>query len=113
MRRCDEPVEVRKGMVAGREGPAEFEWRGRRWLVHQLQESWVQTVDWWDAPEVRAARGEQLEDGDDAGGDLLVEEEVWRVEASWARRGQRGEPGVYELAHRWSDGRWRLRAVLD
>jgi hypothetical protein len=42
--------------------------------------------------------------------DLLGEEEVWRVVAS---PGAAARSGVYELAHSWGDGRWRLRAVMD
>ncbi len=110
MRRFDEPVDVSRGMVQGLEGPDGFCWRGRRWLVHQLQESWVETADWWSSLDARAARGEQVAADDDVAGDLLVEEELWRVEASPERSGR---VGVFELAHRWSDGRWRLRGVLD
>ncbi len=43
-------------------------------------------------------------------GDLLGEEEIWRVVAS---PGAAAGSGVYELAHSWGNGRWRLRAVMD
>ncbi|MVA77312.1 hypothetical protein GC722_14965 [Auraticoccus sp. F435] len=111
MRRVDEVVEVSRGLVGHEEGPAEFRWRGRRWRVRQLQTSWVETVDWWNSVDVRAARGEQLDElSGAAAGDLLAEEELWRVEAEAERSGR---VGVYELAHRWSDGSWRIRGVLD
>lgn len=107
MRRYDEPIEVRQGLIGTQEGPSQFRWRRRLWQVTAVQRRWVETLDWWNSPQVKAARGDVESD---QGGDLLAEEEVWRVEASpssW------GSPGVYELAHAWDTGRWRLRTVVD
>jgi len=107
MRRYDEAIEVRPGLVGDHEGPERFRWRRRLWLVTEVQTRWVETADWWNSPQVRAARG----DVDAAeGGDLLAEEEVWRVVAT---PGGAGESGVYELGHSWGSGTWRLRRVVD
>jgi hypothetical protein len=35
---------------------------------------------------------------------------VWRVVAG---QGRAGYQGVYELAHAWGTGQWRLRFVMD
>ncbi len=107
MRRYDEPIEVRSGMVGEDEAPAQFLWRNRLWLVRDVLHRWLETGEWWRGPSVRAARGDTDAEPDD---DLLAEAEVWRVLAA---NGRSGEPGVYELMHTWGSGQWRLRAVLD
>jgi hypothetical protein len=107
MRRYDEPIEVRQGLIGALEGPAQFLWRRRLWQVTEVQTRWVETADWWNSPLIRAARGDLEEVADR---DLLAEEEIWRVVAA---PGRAGEPGVYELAHAWADGAWRLRTVVD
>jgi len=107
VRRYDEQIDVRPGLVAGTDGPAQFVWRRRLWRVTEVQTRWVETADWWNSPQVRAARGDS-EDAD--GGDLLREEEIWRVVAS---PGRERDAGIYELAHAWGSGRWMLRAVVD
>src|SRR3954452_3044747 len=114
MRRYDDPVEVRKGMVGGPggrvEGPEQFLWRGRLWKVRDVLAHWVETGPWWQSSGVQAVLGadrldlpELPEPGDPAdpadpgerGGvlalrqALLAEREVWRVEAG---RGQAGQP---------------------
>jgi hypothetical protein len=106
MRSYDEPIEVRRGLVAGAEAPAQFLWRDRLWMVQDVQTRWTETGAWWDGPAARALRGESA----DEEGDLLAEEEVWRVVAG---QGRAGHLGVYELAHAWGTGQWRLRSVLD
>jgi hypothetical protein len=58
----DEPIEVRRGLVAGMEAPAQFLWRDRLWLVRDVQA--------WPV---------------DPGG-----AEVWRVLAANGREGQHG-----------------------
>ncbi|MBK8460363.1 MAG: hypothetical protein IPL43_09460 [Micropruina sp.] len=108
MRRYDEPIEVRQGLIGTLEGPAQFLWRRRLWRVTEVQTRWVETADWWNSPLIQAARGD-LDDAA-AGRDLLAEEEVWRVVAA---PGRAGEAGAYELAHAWTDGAWRLRRVVD
>lgn len=97
MRRYDEPIEVRSGEVDGEPAPVQFLWRRRLWRVMSVETRWKETADWWSR-------------GDDAGGDLLDESEIWRVVAApgaWAT------PGVYELAHPVAGDEWRLRAVVD
>ena len=108
MRRYDEEIEVRTGLIGTQEGPAHFSWRRRIWRVSQVQTRWLETADWWRSAQVEAARGDGPEVAD--AGDLLGEEEIWRVVAS---AGATASSGVYELAHSWGSGRWRLRAVLD
>lgn len=107
MRRYDETIDVRHGRVGSEEGPAQFLWRNKLWKVCDIQHRWSETADWWNGADVRAARGESGNPGD---GDLLVEQEIWRVVAADGRTGYRG---VYELGHRWNDGQWVLRGVVD
>ena len=56
MRRYDETIEVRQGLVGEVEGPAHFLWRHRLWRVLELQTRWIETADWWNSAQVRAAR---------------------------------------------------------
>jgi hypothetical protein len=78
MRLYDDPVEVRRGLVNGVEAPAQFVWRGRLWVVHEIIAHWMETGAWWvQAP---------AEDPD-----LIPEREVWRVGASRGRAGDRLE----------------------
>lgn len=65
MRRYDEPIEVKAGLVAGQEGPAQFLWRNRLWSVREIESRWLETGDWWDGPAARAVRGE-LDDPTDS-----------------------------------------------
>ena len=107
MRRYDEEIEVRTGLIGTQEGPAHFSWRRRIWRVSQVQTRRLETAEWWRGAQVEAARGDAPEVAD---GDLLGEEEIWRVVAS---PGAAAGSGVYELVHSWSSGSWRLRAVMD
>ncbi|WP_420175741.1 DUF6504 family protein [Luteococcus sp. OSA5] len=115
MRRCDESIEVRTGHADRDDAPSLFLWRNRLWRVLEVQSRWVEATPWWEQAGVRAARGD-WGDGQEGGGleaavvDLEAESEVWRVEAADGRHASRG---VYELAHHWGDGSWRLRAVVD
>ncbi|MCW3157126.1 DUF6504 family protein [Micropruina sonneratiae] len=109
MRRYDETIEVRQGLVGDDEGPAVFLWRHKVWKVTELQTRWVETAAWWNSAQVRAARGDDTP-GAEADDDLLGEQEVWRVVAA---DGRLGVPGVYELARSWGSGSWRLRAAVD
>lgn len=111
MRRYDDPVEVRKGMVTGIEGPEQFLWRGRLWKVRAVLAHWVETAPWWQSAGVQAVVGSE-----DAGGvatapvtDLLVERELWRVEAGPGREAG----GVFDLSLDWSDGHWQLVGCVD
>lgn len=120
MRRYDDPVEVRRGMVTGIEGPEQFLWRGRLWKVRAVLAHWVETGAWWQSSDARAAIGvgQSNEAGETvrpvAQGDLLGERELWRVEAGRGP-GQAANDGggVFDLSFDWGDGRWQLVACAD
>ena len=115
MRRYDDPVETRMGLVSGVEGPEQFLWRGRLWKVRAVIAHWVETGAWWQSGGARAVIG-----SDDTGsqeavtrpgertGDLLGERELWRVEAGDSRGG-----GVFDLSFDWTDGTWQLVGCVD
>jgi hypothetical protein len=135
MRRYDDPVETRMGLVSGMEGPEQFLWRGRLWKVRAVVAHWVETGPWWQSGGARAVIGSDDPAPADRGPtdprtdlrsvDLLGEREMWRVEAG---RGP-GRPveadsddtpagtpdggGVFDLAFDWSDGRWALVGCAD
>jgi hypothetical protein len=86
-----EPVEVQ----AKDDGkPARFTWRGRLYLVREVQEHWLVNRDWWrDSAPVPAQPGLQF----------------WRVTAAGP-----GQPaGVYELRRDIAGGTWTLRRIAD
>jgi Family of unknown function (DUF6504) len=106
MRLYDDPVEVRRGET---EGPDQFLWRGRLWKVRAVLAHWVETAPWWQATS--EAINEDM-DGDrepTVNADLLVERELWRVEAG---RGI-STSGVFDLSFDWSDGHWQLVGCAD
>jgi len=117
MRRYDDPVEVRKGPE---EGPEQFLWRGRLWMVRAVLAHWVETGSWWQSADARAVIGSDDtvdltggSTGDTGGGrDLLGERELWRVEAAAGMRA-RGEGGVFDLSFDWADGTWQLVGCVD
>jgi hypothetical protein len=131
MRRYDDPVETRMGLVSGVEGPEQFLWRGRLWKVRAVVAHWVETGPWWQSGGARAVIGSDepvaadRRPADLCSADLLGERELWRVEAG---RGP-GRPvaadldgavdgavdggGVFDLAFDWSDGRWALVGCAD
>lgn len=124
MRRYDDPVEVRRGPVGGadavdREGPEQFLWRGRLWKVRAVLAHWVETGPWWQSAGVRAVIGSEealpVPAGPGPATDLLVERELWRVEAGRGAVGPDGADGggVFDLAFDWSDGRWQLVGCVD
>jgi len=110
MRRYDDPVEVRRGLVPGAtgpvEGPEQFLWKGRLWKVYGVVAHWVETGAWW-----------QPREGQSSVHDLLGEREVWRVEAARglaaSTGGGSGGRGVFDLAFDWAGGSWRLARALD
>ena len=137
MRRYDDPVEVRRGWVEGPahrgpgdgiEGPEQFLWRGRVWKVRAVIAHWVETGPWWQTAGVRAVIGsdepvsEPVASQPAPVGDLLVERELWRVEA-----GRGGAPGpdpdhsdgdgdghgVFDLSFDWNAGSWQLVGCVD
>jgi hypothetical protein len=83
MRRYDDPVDVRRGRVAGPgsgpgsgagggqalvEGPEQFLWQGRLWKVHAVLAQWVETGPWWSSSGAHAVLGAEdwNNDGDPA-----------------------------------------------
>ena len=132
MRRYDDPVDVRRGQVAGAgggttvlvEGPAQFLWRGRLWRVTAVVAHWVETGAWWQSSGVHAVLGADEQEagslpGGTVGTDLAAEREVWRVEADRGMASVRddgeGRPGrgVFDLVFDWAEGTWRLSRCLD
>jgi hypothetical protein len=134
MRRYDDPVETRMGLVAGLEGPEQFLWRGRLWKVRAVLAHWVETGPWWQSGSARAVIGSDEAGADDRrsslsrpsgvdlpSADLLGERELWRVEAGrGAVAAADGEAvagqeagGVFDLSFDWSDGRWALVGCMD
>ena len=130
MRRYDDPVEVRRGWVEGPghrgpadrvEGPEQFLWHGRLWKVRAVLAHWVETGPWWQAPGVQAVIGTddpepaQTGQASRAGGDLLVERELWRVEAGRGGHQDTDQDngGVFDLAFDWSGGHWQLVGCVD
>jgi hypothetical protein len=127
MRRYDDPVDVRRGMVAGAEVPEQFLWHGRLWKVCDVVAHWMETGPWWQSSGVQAVLGSDAAEqrqtdmsgdpvGPPAGGtalatDLVAEREVWRVEA--ARGAAELCRGVFDLVLDWADGSWRLARCLD
>lgn len=93
MRHYVEPVEVRSGLVGGIEGPAQFLWRRRLYLVRDVLGFWVESSSWWRA-------------GD--GG--CAERQVWRVEAG---RGRQASRVVADLALDPVDAQWLLLRTYD
>ena len=121
MRLYDDPVEVRRGET---EGPDQFLWHGRLWKVRSVLAHWVETAPWWQsagAPRSRSRPGLPDDSGTTltagppvTGTDLLVERELWRVEAgrgSGATGSERS--GVFDLSFSWTDGSWQLVGCAD
>ena len=100
MRTYHEPIHVLFS-----DEPRQFIWRDRLLLVKEIQGRWSRATPWWTGRQVRAARGEEVAPTQ---GDLLAEQEVWRVEAGNGRH-----RGVYELARTVDADNWVLQAVFD
>ena len=123
MRRYDDPVETRMGLVSGLEGPEQFLWRGRLWKVRAVIAHWVETGPWWQSSGVHAVLGsDEVAEPVDGGApvavavDLAAEREVWRVEAArgLAAAGPGGAGrGVFDLVLDWTDGSWQLARCVD
>lgn len=127
MRRYDEPVEVRQGLVDGVEGPEQFLWRDRLWRVRAVVGRFLETAPWWEHPAVRGLLGaEGPEDPErldacppgTSVATLVSEREVWRVDATRGRLGlvrpdDREVRGVFDLVHAGETGRWRLVGCQD
>src|SRR3546814_2949238 len=90
MRRYDDPVEVRRGMVGQGdrqvEAPEQFLWRGTLWKVREVVAHWVETGPWWQSAGARAVVGTDVAVQDRQrlsvlSDDLLAEREMWRGDA--------------------------------
>lgn len=107
MRRYDDPVEVRKGLVPGAggqvEGPEQFLWRGRLWKVYDVVGHWIETGPWWQSPEEARVSVH----------DLVADREVWRVEAARGRAATGAGRGVFDLVFDWAEGGWLLTRCAD
>ncbi len=133
MRRYDDPVDVRKGRVAGPggatlEAPEQFLWRGRLWKVCAVVAHWVETGPWWQSSGVQTVLGAE-DDGAGAGAgsaaapgvalaDPVEEREFWRVEAARGRvaaqaAGSTAGRGVFDLVFDWAEGSWQLVRCVD
>ena len=93
MRHYVEPVEVRSGTVSGIEGPTQFLWRHRLYLVRDVLGFWVESSSWWRA-----------------GTTGFPERQVWRVEAG---RGGHVSRVVADLAMNPVDDTWLLLRTYD
>lgn len=125
MRRYDDPVDVRRGQVAGPgtgqtvslvEGPEQFLWKGRLWKVSAVLAHWMETGAWWQSHGVHAVLGaDDWESPESTRGsaDLSAEREVWRVEAGRGMASAGTARGVFDLVFDWADGSWRLTRCLD
>ena len=129
MRRYEEPVEVRRGLVAGAEAPAQFVWHGHLWTVCEVLASWMETGPWWEQAPARsvlgvdcagpeASRRHAAAENGAAGRDLLAEREMWRVDAARGCADYRagaaaGRRGVFDLGFDWAAGQWLLVRALD
>jgi hypothetical protein len=116
VRRYDDPVEVRKGVVGGQElgagieAPEQFLWHGRLWKVRDVLAHWVETGPWWQSSGVRAVIGSDEGVATDLRrADLLTERELWRVEAGVGPTSS----GIFDLSFDWSDGSWQLVGCVD
>ena len=113
-----ELVEVRRGLIAGQEVPAQFLWRGKVWKVCEVISHWVETSAWWEQPGVAALLG--VTDGTTTlcPSGLRVSDLIsWASASTGGSRQERGRlvdaSGVFDLAFDWSDGSWRLVRCID
>lgn len=127
MRRYDDLVDVRRGLVQEVEAPEQFVWRDRLWRVCAVVSYWVETGPWWEQRGVTALLGADEGDGGDdlspepgadPGSFLLAEREVWRVDATRGRQGvgadlSTGLRGTFDLTYDTDTGQWHLTRCLD
>ena len=124
MRRYDDLVQVRRGLVQEVEAPEQFVWRDRLWRVCAVVSHWVETGPWWEQRAVTALLGAENDLGSPelaAAGPapvLLAEREVWRVDATRGRHGVGADPstglrGTFDLTYDTDTGQWHLTRCLD
>ncbi|WP_431473695.1 DUF6504 family protein [Ornithinimicrobium sp. W1665] len=85
------------------EVPTTFLWQGRVHVVRGVLAQWTQRVPWW-RQQGEGVPGEGAPGGSSG---TVLEQQVWRVEASAGRTLGRG---VYDLVQ---DEQWRLERVSD
>lgn len=95
-----EPIQARLCESAVRAGPVEsvptaFLWRGRVHVVREVIAHWTQRLPWWSTA------------GAEEKAQQVLEQQVWRVEAS---AGVTADTGVYDLA---SGQHWQLIRIAD
>jgi hypothetical protein len=122
VRRYDDPVQVRRGLVQEVEAPEQFVWRDRLWRVCAVVSHWVETGPWWEQRGVTALLGadggDEPDSGTAPGSFLLAEREVWRVDATRGRHGVGTDPstglrGTFDLTYDTDTGQWHLTRCLD
>ena len=128
MRRYDDPVEVRRGLVDEVEAPEQFVWRDRLWRVCAVVSHWVETGPWWEQRGITDLLAQSVPEPSDVGADhsgatvpgslLLAEREVWRVDAARGRHGIGTDPssglrGTFDLTYDSDTGQWHLTRCLD
>lgn len=103
------PAEGRHGDATGADGtdgadgtepPESFFWRGRRYRIDAVLGHWYERTPWW-------RHGLEATAGSDG---LILQEEIWRVEAAAIRGSQPAAAGVFDLAR---GCRWRLIRIAD
>ena len=110
-RRHADLIEVETCAAPAGAEPAQFAWRGRRYLVQAVLARWTESGTWWRSAALRAMAGEsgQLDDRP-----VDQAQQWWRVEADSGRLAAlSGGPGVYDLCFEESTSRWSLRRVMD
>lgn len=112
-----EPIQVRRGQIGDREGPAQFVWRGRLYSVREVLDSWVETGAWWRSSAISRIHGlaedssSPVSTGPVSVAGLVDDEcEVWRVEAAAGRESPRG---VFDISFAWATGEWLLLGAHD
>jgi len=102
VRRAGEPPplrEVRPAALVPQDGPAQFLWRGRLYVVRAVIAHWIESSVWWGGSR-RALEGALP----------AHEHEVWHVEA---QAGRSDAAGVYELRRDMAADRWVLSRAMD
>ena len=121
MRRYDDPVEVRRGMVSGEQGPVEgpeqFLWHGRLWKVYDVVGHWMETGAWWQS--ARGGAGARSPTPPAAGCPARSVPPCTTCWGSGRSGGWRpgaaaaAGRGVFDLVFDWAQGSWVLTRCWD
>jgi Domain of unknown function (DUF6504) len=71
--------------------PVEFMWRGRLYVVTEVQSGWVESSRWWHSTATTGIPAD------------TEEHEMWRVVAT---TGRRGHSEIFELAYGRESEQW-------